>query len=132
MKKKESEVVYISYEQTVKIQALMIKKYGGLSGIKDKGRLESSLAMPMMACFGEESYPSLYDKAAAYLFFLALNHPFNDGNKRTAIETALVFLSVNGKDPKYVEKELEDFVVLVAQKKIDLSAISAYLEQICL
>ena len=86
-------MIYLSFEEILELHDELIKQFGGLHEIREIGLLESALAAPMMAVFGEELHKSVYDKAAAYLVHIARNHPFIDGNKRTAAATALIFLS---------------------------------------
>lgn len=68
---------------------------GGIAGIRDMGLLESALATPRQELFGVVLHPDLASKAAAYLYHIARNHPFLDGNKRAAAMSALVFLHAN-------------------------------------
>ena len=70
--------------------------HGGSDGLRDKGLLESAIAAPQATMFGEPVFSNGIEIAAAYLFYLCQNHPFVDGNKRTALATCLVFLSQNG------------------------------------
>jgi death-on-curing protein len=82
------------------IHAEVIASDGGSEGIRDEGLLESAVAAPQ-ATFG--GAPLMHDAgeiAAAYLFYLCRNHPFVDGNRRTALAACLVFLEVNGLLPK--------------------------------
>lgn len=124
-------MIYLSEEQVIELHDALIQKFGGLSGFRDKGLLESSLAAPMMAVFGEELHKSVYDKAGAYLFSISRNHPFNDGNKRTAAAATLVFLRTNGESPSYKTDEFVGFVAQVAEGKFEIPAISRYLKKIC-
>lgn len=124
-------MIYLSYEQVVELHDNLILKFGGLSGFRDKGLLESALATPIMAVYGDELHKSIYDKAAAYLFFISRNHPFNDGNKRTASAAALTFLRVNGKSPKYKVNDFVEFVAQTAEGKLDIPSISLYLKKLC-
>jgi len=71
----------------------------------------------------------IYDKAAAYLYHIVKNHPFNDGNKRTGAGTALMFLRSNGVDPKYDNDEYVQLVVDVAEGKVDKSEISQFFQE---
>ena len=90
-----SEVLIILQDQ--------IRRYGGTYGVRDPGLLSSALAMPSSTFEGQYLHKDLYEQAAAYAFHLCQNHPFIDGNKRTALASALVFLSLNGielEDPK--------------------------------
>ncbi|GAA5512905.1 hypothetical protein Dcar01_01629 [Deinococcus carri] len=88
--------VYLMPEQVLELHDEALTAFGGTPGIRDTGALASALAQPAMEAFGMELYPSLVEKAGAYLFFLARNHAFTDGNKRTAYAAASVFLLLNG------------------------------------
>jgi death-on-curing protein len=124
-------MIYLSPEQVIELHDIFIQKFGGLEGIREKSLLESALETPMMAVFGEELHQSVYDKAAAYLFHISRNHPFVDGNKRTAAASALIFLRANGEAPEYHVDEFVDFVSKVAEGKKDLEEISRYLSRAC-
>jgi len=84
--------------------------------------LESAVALPATACFGVEVYPTVFDKAAAYLFYISRNHAFIDGNKRTATAAMLAFLRVNGESTRYDAAALTEFVVGVASGDIPWEA----------
>jgi death-on-curing protein len=80
-----------------------IRRYGGAYGVRDLDLLSSALAMPGASFEGKYLHKDLYEQAAAYAFHICQNHPFIDGNKRTGLATALVFLGLNGielDDPK--------------------------------
>ena len=124
-------MIYLSLEQIIELHDALIEKFGGLRGIRERGLLESAVVGPMMAVFGEELHKTIYNKAAAYLFYIAKNQAFLDGNKRTAAAAALAFLRVNGKFIKYDVDEFLEFVVSVAENKADLNVISNYFEKIC-
>jgi death-on-curing protein len=87
---------------------------GGIAGIRDMGLLESAVATPRQELFGVVLHPDLASKAAAYLFHIASNHPFLDGNKRAAAMAALVFLHVNGAPRLPQPDELEEATMAVA------------------
>ncbi|MEK7271013.1 MAG: type II toxin-antitoxin system death-on-curing family toxin [Planctomycetota bacterium] len=74
----------------------VLAAHGGATGVRDEALLESALAAPQATMMGEPLIADPADVAAAYLFYLCRNHPFMDGNKRTALATCLVFLSENG------------------------------------
>jgi death-on-curing protein len=89
-----SEPEWLDLELVLKFHAEQLALFGGPDGIRDAGLLESALARPQNKfAYGETDLASL---AAAYAFGIARNHPFVDGNKRTAFATMLVFLGVNG------------------------------------
>jgi len=124
-------MIYLSLEQIIELHDALVEKFGGLLGIRERGLLESAVAAPMMAVFGEELHKTIYNKAAAYLFYIAKNHAFLDGNKRTASAAALAFLRANGKSIQYDVDEFLEFVVSVAEGQADLDAISNYFRKIC-
>jgi death on curing protein len=124
-------MIYLPLEQIIELHDALIEEFGGLLGIRERGLLESAIAAPMMAVFGEELHKTIYNKAAAYLFYIAKNHAFLDGNKRTAAAAALAFLRANEKSIKYDVDEFLEFVVSVAEGQADLDAISHYFKNIC-
>lgn len=87
---------FISISETLDIHADAIAWLGGTAGIRDEGLLESALAQPQATFGGEFLHTTIYEQAAAYLYHLAKNHPFLDGNKRTAFAVMDTFLRVNG------------------------------------
>ncbi|GBF05908.1 death-on-curing family protein [Deinococcus aerius] len=107
--------VYLSPEQVVALHDRALERYGGSPGLRDAGALSSALAQPAMEAFGVELYPSLVEKAAAYLFFLARNHAFVDGNKRTAVTCTNTFLLVNGARLTASNDQLFDLVLETAR-----------------
>ncbi len=78
------------------IHAEVIAAHGGSRGLRDAALLESAVAAPQATMMGQSLITNPVELAAAYLFYLCRNHPFVDGNKRTALATCLVFLSQNG------------------------------------
>lgn len=93
--------------------------------VRDAGLLESAVHRPSAAMFGEEAYPDLIDKAAALLQSLAVNHPFFDGNKRTAWLSCVTFLAMNGVDLRPDIDAAERLVIDVATGETDeIKAIS--------
>lgn len=124
-------MIYLDLDEVIELHDTLIDKFGGLKGIRDKNLLESALTSPTMSVFGEDMHPSTFDKAAAYLYYLSRNHPFLDGNKRTASSCTLIFLRINGENPQYNTDDFLEFVVDVAQGKKEISLISDYLENMC-
>lgn len=124
-------IEYLSLDEVVELHDVLLDKFGGLPGFRDKGLLESAIAAPMQYVFGEELHKTVYDKAAAYLFYIAKNHAFNDGNKRTATAAALIFLRHNGQHPKYNVDSLVKFVAETADGHHDIQAISKHLKNLC-
>lgn len=107
---------------TVKaIHAEVLAAHGGSGGLRDESLLESAVAAPLATMAGEPLFAEPAELAAAYLFYLCRNHPFVDGNKRTALATCLVFLSENGLLPeeKLDADAWEQLTLDVAASRLD-------------
>lgn len=91
-----NDPLFLTLDEVLGIHADQIRRYGGRSGVRDLGLLQSALAMPETTFEDEFLHGSVFEMAAAYVFHLARNHPCVDGNKRTALMCALVFLGLNG------------------------------------
>jgi death on curing protein len=90
------EPVWIQQRVVIAAHEESLAEHGGPSGIRDLGMLESALARPKNLFAYAEEVPSLQRMAAAYAFGIAANHPFLDGNKRTALIASVTFLRLNG------------------------------------
>ncbi|PKA06456.1 type II toxin-antitoxin system death-on-curing family toxin [Leptospira harrisiae] len=126
----QDETIFLSIEDVMLIHKNQIEMYGGAADIRDYGLLESAINQPMTIFDGVSLHPSLFDKAAAYLFYLCKNHPFLDGNKRVALASSLVFLDINGYDILDPNEILYDFVIGVAEGKFNLEEIKKTLESL--
>jgi len=122
-------IVYLTVDQAIKIHERMVEQHGGLKGIRDLGLLTSAMEMPKSAYGGHELHPSLFDKAAAYLFHIVKNHPFFDGNKRTSTFVAVLFLRLNGISITFDKEQFEILVIGTAQGIISKSQISHFFEE---
>ena len=91
-----SELAHPTVAGVKAIHVEVLASDGGAAGLRDPGLLESAIAAPQATMFGEPVFADAIEMAAAYLFYLCQNHPFVDGNKRTALATCLVFLAENG------------------------------------
>jgi death on curing protein len=91
-----ASTLFLTLAEVIEIQADQIRRYGGQGGVRDFELLESALAQPEASFAGEWLHADHYEMAAAYSYHLCQNHPFIDGNKRTALAAALVFLELNG------------------------------------
>lgn len=116
---------YLTEEQVTRLHDRALQKYGGAAGIRDAGALASALAQPSQEAFGAEFYPTLNEKAAAYLFFLARNHPFSDGNKRTAYLAAATFSLMNGVKLRGSDDAVFELVLQTARGELpDVRAVA--------
>ncbi|MCP9468975.1 MAG: type II toxin-antitoxin system death-on-curing family toxin [Nitrospira sp.] len=87
---------HLTLREILEIYQHVMQQSGGLVGIRDLGALESAVAQPRMTFDGAELYPTVVEKAASLGFSLIQNHPFVDGNKRTAHAAMETFLVLNG------------------------------------
>ena len=84
------------------------------SGVRDENLLASAVNTPFQTFMGNDLYPSIYDKAAQLCYGIVKNHPFTDGNKRTALHSMYVYLIINGFDITATQQEVEDLIINVA------------------
>lgn len=112
---------YLTPEQVLFIHSRLIDETGGSHGIRDIGLLESALARPKATSGGSELYPDIFHKAVALMESVIKNHPFIDGNKRTAITSAGIFLQRNGYLPNATQEEIENFTIGMATGKSSFS-----------
>ena len=94
--RRANECVHLSVETVLKIHEESIRKFGGASELRSRDLLESAVAAPQASFEGESVFADVIEIGAAYLFYLCSNHPFVDGNKRTALGACIVFLKLNG------------------------------------
>ncbi len=119
-------IYFLDLLDVLEIQQSRIELYGGTHGIRDLGLLQSAIAQPK-ASFNEQFlHTDLYEMAAAYLFHIARNHPFLDGNKRVALATALVFLDFNSVEIHAQPDSLYEITVAAAEGKADKTQIAEY------
>lgn len=106
-----------------------LRQYGGKSGIRDMGLLESALAQPEASFGGDYVHQDLFHMAAAYGYHICQNHPFFDGNKRTALIAMYMFLYVNGHRVVADKKSLFAVMMGVAQGQIDKDSLADFLRK---
>jgi death-on-curing protein len=107
-------MIYLTVDEVIRLQADVIAQSGGLPGVKDRGLVESAVALPRQTFDGQELYPTLADKAAALGYSLARNHGFEDGNKRIAHAALETFLVWNGHELAASVDEQEDVFLRLA------------------
>lgn len=120
---------YLSLEEILRLHFQVIEDFGGLHGVRDEGRLASLVVAPKQEVFGVEQYLDIFQKAAVYTRNLIGDHPFVDGNKRTAVTVVGIFLERNGYHLTASSKDLEDFAVHIATKKPAITEIAAWLKK---
>ena len=87
---------FLDVQDVLDVHEYELERFGGGGGVRDQALLESAVAMPSMTFDGAYLNGDLFGIAAAYLFHIAKNHAFIDGNKRTGLASALLFLRLNG------------------------------------
>jgi death on curing protein len=120
---------FLDLHDVLRVHHDQIERYGGEDGVRDLGLLESAVAMPQAGFGGQYFHEDLFEMAAAYLFHIAMNHPFIDGNKRTGTAAALAFLDLNGVEDTAGEDELVAMVLEVAEGKAGKKEIAAFLRK---
>ena len=118
---------YFTVEEIDLIHIQIIDASGGSHGIRDIGRLESAVATQTQNVFGTELYVSAFQKAAALMKGVIADHAFVDGNKRTGMMLAIIFLERNGYETVIDDTSLEDFAVRVAVEHLSVEDIAALL-----
>lgn len=125
-----SDPVFISVAQVEIIHARQITRYGGTSGIRDRGAMESAVFQPQNIYFYANG--DLYEIAAGYAYHIAEAQAFLDGNKRTAMGAALAFLESNGIDTRTATAELYAAMIAIAKKRMTRSELAALLRTLFL
>lgn len=120
---------YLSPEQVLFIHSRLIQETGGSHNVRDMGMLLSAIARPRATYDQKELYPDLYSKAAALFQSLIGNHPFLDGNKRTAIVSAGLFLRLNGYAIETTQDELELFTLKAARGESSIDEMIAWFKE---
>jgi death-on-curing protein len=120
---------YVSADQVIALHRLLVRDFGGSSGIRDRGALESAIARPAMTFGGDDLYTDVAAKTAALMHSLVLNHPFVDGNKREGVAAAEFFLERNGHQLLASDDELEGLTLAVAKGKIQVEALAIWFRQ---
>ncbi len=124
-----TDPVFLTLDEALAIHADQMRRYGGAPGVRDLGLLRSALAMPAATFGGEFLHTTLPEMAAAYLFHIARNHPFVDGNKRAALMSALVFLGLNGLRLEARPDAIFDLVQGVAAGRLDKAEVAVFLRR---
>ena len=123
------EPAFLTLDEVLALHADQIERYGGSSGLRDLGLLESAVAAPRATFGGALLHPTLPEMAAAYLFHLVQNHPFVDGNKRVGLAAAIAFLGLNDLWIEAEEDELVVLVVGVAEGRVGKAEVAVFLKE---
>ncbi len=122
------KIAYLTKEQLLLIHSMLIDEIGGAHGVRDYHILLGLEHLPKQTFDGEELYPTIFLKAALYARNIIQNHPFLDGNKRTGMTAAAIFLGKNGYTFLARKGEIEKFALKIAKAKLELEKIAAWLK----
>jgi death on curing protein len=120
---------FLSLPEVLEIHEDQVARYGGASGIRDIELLKSAVGMSSVTYGGHFLHTDICEMASAYLFHLVQNHPFVDGNKRTGVVAALVFLALNGFDFDAPEDDLAEMVLSVARGELDKAGVTVFIRR---
>jgi len=115
-------------KEAIKVHEILVEKYGGKSGIRDLGALESAINRPYATFHSEELYPTAIDKATALIESIVVNHPFIDGNKRTGYVLMRLLLMEQGFDISATEEDKYKFVISIASGGIKTEDIREWIK----
>jgi death-on-curing protein len=121
---------HLTVEIVLEVHAEALSRFGGLDGVRDGTLLESAVAAPRATMGGASVFTDVVEIAAAYLFYLCRNHPFLDGNKRTALGACLVFLQLNGIQPSPDGPEWEALTMAVASGQLRRKDVTTRLRRL--
>jgi death on curing protein len=124
-----NEPDFLSLEEVIAIHDDQLLRYGGRPGILDMARLQTAVAVPTTGAGGDYFHTDIFLMAAAYLYHISQDHPFVDGNKRTGVVAAIVFLYLNGLRIETEELDLEEMVISVAEGRTDKPAIARFFQK---
>jgi len=128
-----SGVRYLSVQEVITINVAVIQKYspGEAIGVKDRGMLESAVLRPQSSAFGEDAYPTVFEKAAALFESIGQNHPFQNANKRTAFTALVIFLKLNGYHFVMDQKAAENFTVDMVNHRYPFEELASIIQHCC-
>jgi death-on-curing protein len=121
--------LFLTLDEVLSLHAEQIRLFGGSSGIRDIGLLQSAVGNVEATFDGAFLHDTIFAMAAAYLYGICRNHPFLDGNKRTAVAAALTFLEMNGVEVDANEDAFYDLVIGVADGRVSKAAVTVFLEK---
>lgn len=125
-----TDPIFLDVEDVLLIHGEQLARYGGAAGIRDAALLESAVAMPRASAGGAFAHEDLFAMAAAYAFHIAQNQPFVDGNKRTGLLAAIVFLELNGQTVGDPEGRLYEAMIAIAERRYDKKSLGTLLREL--
>lgn len=120
---------YLTPQKVLYIHDRVVKRTGGSFGVRDISLVESAVYRPQASFDRKDLYKTVFDKAAALLQSLLKNHPFIDGNKRTALSSSAIFLKINGYKLINTHKEEVEFAIKVDNEHLSIEEIATWLKK---
>ncbi|MCZ6506841.1 MAG: type II toxin-antitoxin system death-on-curing family toxin [Acidobacteria bacterium] len=120
---------YLALGQILRVHELQIGRFGGSLGLRDRGGLDAAIFRPQVTFDGEDLYPDLATKAAALMHSLVANHPFVDGNKRTAAMATELFLLFNGIELSATDDDFEAVTLAAARGELGAEELAIWIRQ---
>ena len=118
----------IPFKEVELLHRILIDKFGGSHGIRDKAALESAISRPFQTFDGNDLYPSVLEKSASLIESILINHPFIDGNKRTGYTLLRLYLIQNGLDINASQDNKYEFVIDIASGTLKYEGILSWLK----
>jgi death-on-curing protein len=125
-----SSFEFLTVAEVEQIHAEQLRLFGGLDGIRDRAVLEAAVAVPSSSFGGEFLHEGIFQMAAAYAYHIAENQPFIDGNKRTALNAALLFLGLHEWDIADPDGQLYEGMIGIAERRVTKSDFALLLERL--
>lgn len=125
-----NEAVFLSVDDVIEIHSTQMAVYGGTDGVRDMGLLESAVAQSQATFDDQLVHNGLFEMAAAYIVHIVSNHPFIEGNKRTGLLAAIVFLDLNGVSIAHPSDALYELTMSIASGPVDKSLVALELMRI--
>jgi death on curing protein len=120
------EIAFLTLEDVLALHEELIRRYGGTLGLRDAGLLVAELAMPQAGFGGQYFHEFPHEMGAAYLYHLARNHAFIDGNKRTALACTILFFKLNRVPYTITEEEAAELTLAAASGRADKGAVTLF------
>ena len=121
--------LFLTLDEGLSLHAEQIRLFGGSSGLRHLGLLQSAMGSVEATFGGAFLHETIFSMAATYLYAILRNHPFIDGNKRTAVAAALIFLELNGVEVDAEEDAFYDMVIGVVEGDVSKAAVTVFLEE---
>ena len=126
----KEDIDFLRVDDVLVLHERQLARYGGAAGVRDAAAIDAAVAMPRATFDGDLLHADLHEMAAAYAFHICQDHPFLDGNKRTALLAALVFLDLNGVAVADPDGRLYAAMIGVAEGKVDKKGLTARLREL--